>query len=70
MNDGLINFTGVLLFTSHHHELVTSIVNRIVEICPGGVIDHYQRFDDYLSDKKVSTPYHEQYYSGHVTAKN
>ena len=39
LNDGLVDFTGVMLFTSHDHQFVTSIANRIIEICPGGVID-------------------------------
>jgi ATPase subunit of ABC transporter with duplicated ATPase domains len=68
LNDGLIDFTGVMLFTSHDHEFVTSIANRIVEICPGGVIDRYQSFDDYLSDKQVSA-LRDQYYHGHVIAE-
>jgi len=68
LNDGLIDFTGVLLFTSHDHEFVTSIANRIVEICPGGVIDRYQSFDDYLADKQVAS-LRDQYYQGHVIAE-
>lgn len=63
-----IPITGVLLLTSHHYEFVTSIANRIVEICLGNVIDRSQSFDDYLSDKQVST-LREQYYYDHVIAK-
>ena len=68
LNDGLIEFDGVLLFTSHDHEFVTSIANRIVEICPGGVIDRYSAFDDYLRDKQVSA-LRDQLYHGHVVAE-
>jgi len=68
LNEGLIEFGGVLLFTSHDHEFVTSIANRIVEICPGGVIDRYTSFDDYLADKQVSA-LRDQYYHGHVVAE-
>jgi ATPase subunit of ABC transporter with duplicated ATPase domains len=68
LNDGLIEFSGVLLFTSHDHEFVTSIANRIVEFCPGGAIDRYQSFDDYLSDKQVSA-LRDKYYHGHVIAE-
>jgi len=68
LNDGLIEFSGVLLFTSHDHEFITSIANRIIEICPGGVIDRFASFDDYLADKQVSA-LRDQYYSGHVTAE-
>ncbi|MBL8967535.1 MAG: ATP-binding cassette domain-containing protein [Spirochaetaceae bacterium] len=68
LNDGLIEFPGVLLFTSHDHEFVTSIANRVVEICPGGVIDRYMSFDDYLRDKQVAE-LRDQYYHGHVIAE-
>ena len=68
LNDGLIEYEGVLLFTSHDHEFITSIANRIVEICPGGVIDRYMSFDDYLRDKQVSE-LRDQYYHGHVIAE-
>jgi ATPase subunit of ABC transporter with duplicated ATPase domains len=68
LNEGLIEFGGVLLFTSHDHEFVTSIANRIVEICPGGVIDRYASFDDYLVDKQISA-LRDQYYHGHVIAE-
>jgi len=68
LNDGLVEFAGVLLFTSHDHEFVTSIANRVIEICPGGVIDRYQSFDDYLVDKQVSE-LRDRYYHGHVVAE-
>jgi ATPase subunit of ABC transporter with duplicated ATPase domains len=68
LNEGLIEFGGVLLFTSHDHEFVTSIANRIVEICPGGIIDRYASFDDYLADKQISA-LRDQYYHGHVIAE-
>ena len=68
LNDGLIEFPGVLFFASHDHEFVTSIANRIVEFCPGGVIDRYMSFDDYLGDNQVKE-LRDEYYSGHVGAE-
>ncbi len=68
LNEGLVDFGGVLIFTSHDHEFVSSIANRIIEICPGGVIDRYMGFDDYLKDKQVST-LRDEYYHGHVVAE-
>ena len=68
LNDGLVEFPGVLLFTSQDHEFITSIATRIVEICPGGVIDRYMGFDDYLRDKQVSE-LRDQYYHGHMAAE-
>ena len=68
LNDGLIEFPGVLFFASHDHEFVTSIANRIVEFCPGGMIDRYMSFDDYLVDGQVKE-LRDEYYSGHVGAE-
>ncbi|MCK7470854.1 MAG: hypothetical protein MZU95_08770 [Desulfomicrobium escambiense] len=68
LNNGLIEFPGVLLFTSHDHEFVNSIANRIIEICPGGVIDRSMPFDDYLTDPKVRA-LRDEYYHGHVIAE-
>ena len=68
LNDGLIEFPGVILFSSHDHEFVTSIADRIVEVCPGGIIDRYMRFDDYLGDPQVKE-LRDEYYHGHVIAE-
>lgn len=68
LNDGLVDFPGVMLFTSHDHEFVSSIANRIIEICPGGVIDRYMSFDDYLRDKQISE-LRDEYYHGHTIAE-
>jgi ATPase subunit of ABC transporter with duplicated ATPase domains len=68
LNDGLVEFSGVLLFTSQDHEFITSIATRIVEICPGGVIDRYMSFDDYLVDKQVAE-LRDQFYHGHIIAE-
>jgi ATPase subunit of ABC transporter with duplicated ATPase domains len=68
LDEGLVDFKGVLLFTSHDHEFVTSIANRIVELCPGGVIDRAASFDDYLQDRTI-TELRDSLYQGHVTAE-
>jgi ATPase subunit of ABC transporter with duplicated ATPase domains len=68
LDEGLVDFQGVLLFTSHDHEFVTSIANRIVEICPHGVIDRRMPFDDYLADKEI-TGLRDRLYEGHVMAE-
>jgi ATPase subunit of ABC transporter with duplicated ATPase domains len=46
-------FQGTLLFTSHDHELVNTVANRIVEITPNGLIDKMMTYDEYLSDVKI-----------------
>ena len=68
LNEGLIDFTGVLIFTSHDHQFVTSVANRVVEICPAGVIDRAMAFDDFLADPKISE-LRDRYYHGHVLAE-
>jgi ATPase subunit of ABC transporter with duplicated ATPase domains len=63
LNDGLVDFSGVILFNSHDHEFVNSVATRIIEIIPGGTIDRMMPFDDYLKDDSVkeirSEAYHE-----------
>lgn len=54
LNEGLISFSGVLLFSSHDHEFIQSIANRIVEITPNGIIDRMMSFDDYITDDSIT----------------
>ena len=54
LNEALKVFPGVILFTSHDHEFVQSIANRIVEITPKGVIDRMMQFDDYRKDEQIN----------------
>ncbi len=68
LNDGLMEFPGVMIFTSHDHEFVTSIANRIIEVCPGGLIDRYASFDDYLVDPLVAE-LRDKYYHRHIVAE-
>jgi ATPase subunit of ABC transporter with duplicated ATPase domains len=53
LNNGLKAFPEVVLFSSHDHALVATIVTRIVEILPGGVIDKMMPYDEYLIDSDV-----------------
>lgn len=53
LNEALTAFPGVILFTSHDHEFVQSIANRIIEITPNGVIDRMMPFDDYRADDSI-----------------
>ncbi|MBQ5998523.1 MAG: ATP-binding cassette domain-containing protein [Treponema sp.] len=61
LNEALINFPGVVLFTSHDHEFIQSIANRIVEITPNGVIDRMMQFDDYIADELITEQRKEMY---------
>ncbi len=63
LNEGLISFPGVVLFTSHDHEFIQSIANRIIEITPNGIIDRMTTFDDYISDDSI-TELRKELYKG------
>ena len=54
LNNSLIKFSEVVLFTSHDHEFVSTVVNRIIEITPGGVIDRHMTFDEYLESSEIA----------------
>ena len=54
LNNGMKEFQGTILFTSHDHELVNTVANRIIEITPNGIIDKMTSYDDYLADTKIS----------------
>ena len=55
VNNGLIDFPGNVIFTSHDHQLVQTISNRIIEITPEGIIDKSLPYDEYLEMKsKIS----------------
>jgi len=52
-NNSLKNFKGTILFTTHDHEFAQTVANRVIELTPGGIIDRYMTFDEYMSDKKI-----------------
>lgn len=68
LNNGLIDFKGVVLFNSHDHQFVDSIANRIIEFTPNGVIDRYMKFDDYISDPAIKALRMEKYGSKNSVA--
>ncbi|MFQ9952162.1 MAG: ABC-F family ATP-binding cassette domain-containing protein [Clostridium sp.] len=51
VNNGLCNFKGNVLFTSHDHEFIQTVANRIIEITEDGVIDRMCTYDEYLEKK-------------------
>lgn len=61
LNNALKDFKGSLLFTSHDHELVNTVVNRIIEITPNGIIDKECTFDEFLEDARVKAQREELY---------
>ncbi len=52
-NNSLKNFKGTVLFTTHDHEFAQTLANRVIELTPGGAIDRYLSFDEYMSDKSI-----------------
>ncbi|QYR22825.1 ATP-binding cassette domain-containing protein [Paenibacillus sp. sptzw28] len=53
LNNGLIDFDGTLIFTSHDHQFVQTIANRIIEITPNGIIDRIMSYDEYLESAEI-----------------
>ncbi|KFF08408.1 ABC-F family ATP-binding cassette domain-containing protein [Chryseobacterium luteum] len=53
LNNSLSNFKGNLLLSSHDHEMLQTVCNRIIELTPTGIIDREMTYDEYLADKKV-----------------
>ena len=55
LNNGLIKFPGVILFTSHDHQFVETTANRIMEILPNGtLIDKITTYDEYLASDEMA----------------
>ena len=62
LNRGLDKFPGTILFSSHDHELVQTVANRIIEITPRGYIDRISTtFDEYLANEQIKEQRHELY---------
>ena len=53
-NNTLQNYKGVILMSSHDHEFIQTICNRIIELTPNGCIDKLMEYDDYITDEKVA----------------
>jgi len=49
-NNSLTRFTGNVLMSSHDHEFIHTVCNRIIELTPKGIIDKKMEYDDYISD--------------------
>ncbi|MDR1723824.1 MAG: ATP-binding cassette domain-containing protein [Tannerella sp.] len=53
-NNTLTNFKGNVLFSSHDHEFIQTVANRVIELTPNGIIDRIIEYDDYISDPKIA----------------
>ncbi|MEH6939755.1 ATP-binding cassette domain-containing protein [Bacillus sp. JJ664] len=53
LNDGLIAFKGTALFTSHDHQFIQTIANRIIEVTPNGLVDKECTYDEFLENSDL-----------------
>jgi len=62
LNRGLEKFRGTILFSSHDHQLIQTVANRIIEITPRGYIDRvHTSYDEYLENEQVKAQRHALY---------
>ncbi len=61
-NNTLISFKGNVLFSSHDHEFIRTVANRVIELGPNGIIDKIINYDDYISDESI-IPLREKIYT-------
>jgi ATPase subunit of ABC transporter with duplicated ATPase domains len=64
LNNGLIDFDGTILFTSHDHQFIQTIANRIIEITPTGIIDKAMTYDEYLESEEIKALREKMYPDG------
>ena len=60
-NDGMISFPGIVLMTTHDHQFMQTVANRIIEITPKGIIDRLSTYDEYLEDERIKNLQEELY---------
>jgi ATPase subunit of ABC transporter with duplicated ATPase domains len=53
LNNGLETFKGVLLFSSHDHQLISTIATRIIEVTPNGIVDKEATYDEFLENESL-----------------
>lgn len=52
-NNNLVQFGGNILFSSHDHEFINTVADRIIELTPKGTIDKLMTYDDYIYDENI-----------------
>ncbi len=52
-NNNLVAFRGNILFSSHDHEFINTVANRIIELTPSGTIDKLMSYDEYIYDEAI-----------------
>jgi ATPase subunit of ABC transporter with duplicated ATPase domains len=67
LNEALIDYPGIVIFTSHDHEFTQTVANRIIEIGPNGMVDKLMTYDEYLQDDRAKVQ-REELYKGTIYA--
>ncbi len=52
-NNNLVSFKGNILFSSHDHEFINTVADRIIELTPNGTIDKLMTYDEYIYDDQI-----------------
>jgi ATPase subunit of ABC transporter with duplicated ATPase domains len=60
-NDNMVAYTGIVLLTTHDHQFMQTVANRIIELTPKGIIDKLMTYDEYLADDRVKAAREEMY---------
>jgi ATPase subunit of ABC transporter with duplicated ATPase domains len=60
-NDNMVAYTGIVLLTTHDHQFMQTVANRIIELTPKGIIDKLMTYDEYLADERVKAAREEMY---------
>ncbi|WP_132247161.1 ABC-F family ATP-binding cassette domain-containing protein [Marinisporobacter balticus] len=61
VNNGLVAFSGTMLFTSHDHKFIQTIANRVIEITPKGIVDNQTTFDEFLENEELQDEIDKMY---------
>ena len=62
-NNNLVKYPGNIFLSSHDHEFIQSVSNRVIELTPNGIIDKMMEYNDYIEDPKIQE-LRDQMYSG------
>lgn len=60
-NNNLTSFKGNVLFSSHDHEFIETVANRIIELTPSGTIDKLMTYDEYIHDDAIKEQKEQMY---------
>ncbi|KWW22591.1 ABC transporter ATP-binding protein [Peribacillus simplex] len=61
LNNGLIAFKGSMIFSSHDHQFIQTVANRIIELTPKGTVDKQVSYDEYLDNSQLQKQVAEMY---------